>query len=43
MLKAVENEVVDLHRDRIGTINLGELAEGDYRALTDAEIEEFLP
>lgn len=42
MLHSVGNEVVDLHRDRIGNISLGDLAEGDYRALTDAEIEEFL-
>ena len=42
MLKAVGNEVVELHRDRIGNINLGDLAEGDYRELTEAEIEEFL-
>ncbi len=42
MLKAVDNEVVDLHRDRIGNIVLGDLAEGDYRELTDTEIEEFV-
>lgn len=42
MLKAVGNEVVALHRDRIGHISLGELAEGDYRELTEAEIGEFL-
>lgn len=42
MLYSVDNEVVELHRDRIGNISLGDLAEGDYRALTDAEIKEFL-
>ncbi|KZX37571.1 pseudouridine synthase [Wohlfahrtiimonas chitiniclastica] len=41
MLKAVGNEVIDLHRLQIGAITLGDLAEGDYRALTEAEIEEF--
>lgn len=41
MLKAVDNEVIDLHRLQIGAITLGDLAEGDYRALTEAEIEEF--
>ena len=42
MLYAVENEVVELHRDRIGNISLGDLAEGEYRELAEAEVEEFL-
>lgn len=39
MFHAVENEVLQLHRDQIGAITLDpELAEGDYRPLTEAEI-----
>lgn len=41
MLHAVGNEVIELHRESIGAIHLGHLAEGDYRTLTDEEIKVF--
>lgn len=41
MLHAVGNEVIVLHRDKIGHIELENLPEGKYRALTEEEIEGF--
>ena len=41
MLAAVGNHVEDLHRMQIGHLTLDGLAEGEYRALTDEEIEGF--
>lgn len=41
MLAAVGNHVEDLHRAQIGHLTLEGLAEGEYRALTDKEIEGF--
>lgn len=38
MLEAVGHEVVRLHRDRFGTLELGNLAEGQWRLLDDAEV-----
>lgn len=43
MLAAVGNRVVALHRTRIGDLVLDpELAPGEFRALTDSEIDGFL-
>ena len=40
MLAAVDNKVVELHREQIAGIKLGEdLAAGEYRPLTAAEIK----
>ena len=41
MLAAVGNHVEDLHRAQIGHLTLDGLAEGEYRALTDEEVEGF--
>lgn len=41
MLAAVGNHVSQLHRESIGSINLHELAEGDWRYLTLEEIASF--
>jgi 16S rRNA pseudouridine516 synthase len=39
MFVALGNHVVKLHRFRVGDITLDEdLAEGDYRALSEAEV-----
>ncbi len=37
MFEALGNRVVRLHRPRFGPLELGDLAEGQYRPLTDAE------
>ncbi len=43
MFAACGNHVLSLHREKIGAIALDDtLAEGEYRALTDAEIASFL-
>ncbi|KGQ24029.1 16S rRNA pseudouridylate synthase [Gallibacterium anatis CCM5995] len=43
MFAALENKVIALHRWRIGQIILDpQLEEGQYRALTDAEVQSFL-
>ncbi|MBR7888378.1 pseudouridine synthase [Marinomonas sp. A79] len=42
MLAAVGNKVEELHRDQIGPLELdAELAVGEFRALTDAEVAYF--
>lgn len=41
MLAAVGNHVEDLHRAQIGHLTLDGLNEGEYRALTDEEVEGF--
>jgi len=42
MFAALDNRVVGLHRERIGDIVLDDaLAEGEYRALTEAEIHSI--
>ncbi|NQZ26948.1 MAG: pseudouridine synthase [Colwellia sp.] len=41
MFAAVGNRVVGLHREQIGQITLGDLAPGDWRELTEAEIAQF--
>ncbi|KAA8980746.1 MULTISPECIES: pseudouridine synthase [Gammaproteobacteria] len=44
MMGAVGNRVVRLHRERVGPIDLDPgLEPGDYRDLTEAEINAFLP
>ncbi|KGJ89879.1 pseudouridine synthase [Colwellia psychrerythraea] len=42
MFAAVGNRVVALHREQIGRITLGDLAPGEWRALTAVEIAQFL-
>ena len=43
MFAALGNKVIALHRWRIGQIILDpQLEEGQYRALTDAEVQSFL-
>lgn len=41
MFAALNNRVLALHRERIGTIALGDLAEGSYRALSAEEVAAF--
>jgi len=41
MFAAVGNRVVGLHREQIGDIKLGDLAPGEWRSLTEAEIALF--
>ncbi|MBU2925746.1 pseudouridine synthase [Colwellia sp. 1_MG-2023] len=41
MFAAVGNRVVGLHREKIGGIELGELAPGEWRSLTEDEIALF--
>lgn len=42
MFAALDNRVLELHRERIGEIVLDDaLAEGEYRALTEAEINSI--
>jgi 16S rRNA pseudouridine516 synthase len=41
MFAAVGNRVVGLHREQIGDITLGDLAPGEWRALTESEISQF--
>ena len=36
---AVGLALISLHRTRVGPVALGDLPEGDYRALTPAELE----
>lgn len=44
MFAATGNKVVKLHRDKIGDIELDtELAEGEYRDLSEAEVAAFMP
>lgn len=39
MFKHIGHPVIELHRERIGPLSLGDLPEGAVRALTDAEVE----
>ena len=41
MLAALGNKVVRLHRESIAEVALGDLEEGQYRVLTDAEVALF--
>ena len=41
MFAAVGNRVVGLHREQIGQITLGDLAPGEWRALSQDEIAQF--
>ena len=41
MFAAVGNHVQALHRSRIGGLDLGELAPGEWRALVDADLERL--
>ena len=41
MFAAVGNRVVGLHREQIGEITLGDLAPGEWRALSEEEIAQF--
>ncbi len=41
MFAAVGNRVVGLHREQIGAIELGDLAPGEWRSLTEKEINLF--
>lgn len=41
MFAALGNAVVDLQRVAIGPLALDDLAEGEWRTLTDAEVEAF--
>lgn len=44
MMGAVGNRVIQLHRERVGPIDLDPaLACGDYRELTESEVNAFLP
>lgn len=38
MFAAVGNKVVQLHRERVGALELGDLEEGEWRYLTDEEV-----
>lgn len=42
MFAAVGNKVVGLHREQIGAIELGDLAPGEWRLLTSAEVALFV-
>ena len=42
MVVAMKNEVEDLKRTRVMNVALGNLGPGSYRAITGAELEEFL-
>jgi 16S rRNA pseudouridine516 synthase len=42
MFAAVGNKVVDLHREQIGKLELGNLAEGEWRYLLQEEVAYFL-
>ncbi|MBS3991749.1 MAG: rRNA pseudouridine synthase [Erysipelothrix sp.] len=41
MMLALDNEVVELHRYRLGPLTLDSLNEGEWRALTQSEIESL--
>ena len=41
MLRAVGRQVIELQRVRVGSLSLGELANGEVRELTDSELEEI--
>ena len=41
MLKSVGHEVKALHRDTFGPLDIGDLATGAWRTLTEAEIEKL--
>jgi 16S rRNA pseudouridine516 synthase len=41
MMHALDNEVVELHRYKLGSLTLDELNEGEWRALTKLEIENL--
>jgi 16S rRNA pseudouridine516 synthase len=41
MFGAMGNRVTKLHRESVGVVSLGELLEGEFRALTESEITAF--
>lgn len=41
MFGAMGNRVTKLHREAVGVVSLGDLAEGEFRELTESEIEAF--
>ncbi len=41
MFGAMGNRVINLHRESVGVVNLGDLAEGEFRELTESEIAAF--
>jgi 16S rRNA pseudouridine516 synthase len=41
MMHALDNEVIELHRYRLGPLTLDSLNEGEWRALTQSEIESL--
>jgi len=41
MLAAVGNKVIELHREKVGTVSLEGLEEGHYRVLSDEELVQF--
>lgn len=41
MFAAVGNKVVELHREKIGHVELGDLPEGQWRYLTEEEVASF--
>lgn len=41
MMHALDNEVINLHRFRLGKLTLDSLSEGEWRALTASEIESL--
>ena len=41
MMLALDNEVIELHRYRLGPLTLDSLNEGEWRALTQSEIESL--
>jgi len=42
MFHRVQNRVIALHRERVGDLSLGQLAPGQWRTLTAAEVAGFL-
>lgn len=42
MFAAVGNRVIGLHREQIGAIELGDLAPGEWRSLTEVEVALFV-
>lgn len=41
MFGAMGNRVTKLHRESVGVVSLGDLAEGEFRELTESEVESF--
>jgi 16S rRNA pseudouridine516 synthase len=41
MFGAMGNRITKLHREAVGVVRLGDLAEGEFRELTESEVEGF--